>query len=52
MEAARSIHWERAQRTAVAETPAGAHVWFPDALVNTCHNAVDRSRALRRKGKC
>ena len=41
MEAARKIDWDRAPTRAFADQgPAGE--WFPDAMVNTCWNAVDR----------
>ncbi len=41
MEAAQKIDWTRApSRAFVDQGPAGE--WFPDAMVNTCWNAVDR----------
>ncbi|MGL5113824.1 MAG: propionyl-CoA synthetase [Beijerinckiaceae bacterium] len=42
LEAARAIDWFRAPRRAF-DTDAGVYGrWYPDAIVNTCHNAVDR----------
>jgi len=42
LEAARAIDWERFPTKALDDSNAPLHEWFPDGLVNTCHNAVDR----------
>jgi propionyl-CoA synthetase len=41
-EAARAIDWEREPEQILDETRAPFYRWFPDGILNTCHNAVDR----------
>jgi propionyl-CoA synthetase len=41
-EAARTIDWEREPEQILDETRAPFYRWFPDGILNTCHNAVDR----------
>lgn len=39
LDAAKGLEWDRAPQTAYdPETD----IWFPDGMLNTCHNAVDR----------
>ncbi|MEE8663036.1 MAG: AMP-binding protein [Acetobacter sp.] len=40
--AARRITWKQAPVTSCRTRADGWHDWFPDATLNTCHNAVDR----------
>jgi propionyl-CoA synthetase len=40
--AARHVTWQQAPVSACRERRDGWHDWFPDATLNTCHNAVDR----------
>ncbi|WP_048884008.1 AMP-binding protein, partial [Komagataeibacter intermedius] len=42
LEAAQRITWKQAPMTACRTRADGWHDWFPDATLNTCHNAVDR----------
>ena len=42
LNAAREIDWIKPPSQALDATRAPLYEWFPDALVNTCHNAVDR----------
>jgi propionyl-CoA synthetase len=50
-EAARGIDWEAAPRR-IFDPAAGPYGrWFPDARLNTCHNAVDRHVAAGRGGQ-
>ncbi|GBQ09266.1 acetyl-CoA synthetase [Komagataeibacter rhaeticus] len=42
LEAAQRITWKQAPVTACRARADGWHDWFPDATLNTCHNAVDR----------
>jgi propionyl-CoA synthetase len=42
MRAAEAIDWQRAPSRALDDTRAPLYGWFPDAVGNTCHNAVDR----------
>uniref|UniRef100_UPI0030F45D8D AMP-binding protein n=1 Tax=Streptomyces sp. GSL17-111 TaxID=3121596 RepID=UPI0030F45D8D len=41
-EAARAVAWHRPPRQVLDGTGAPYHRWFPDGLLNTCYNAVDR----------
>ncbi|MBK1657048.1 AMP-binding protein [Paracraurococcus ruber] len=50
-EAARRIDWDRAPDR-ILDPAAGPYGrWFPDARLNTCHNAVDRHVASGRGGQ-
>ncbi|MCP1197551.1 AMP-binding protein [Acetobacter senegalensis] len=40
--AAQRITWKQPPVTACRTRENGWHDWFPDATLNTCHNAVDR----------
>jgi propionyl-CoA synthetase len=40
--AATAIDWEREPATILATDNAPFYRWFPDGVLNTCHNAVDR----------
>ncbi|MGS0646484.1 AMP-binding protein [Komagataeibacter melomenusus] len=42
LEAAQRITWKQAPMIACRTRADGWHDWFPDATLNTCHNAVDR----------
>ncbi|RMF36227.1 MAG: propionyl-CoA synthetase, partial [Alphaproteobacteria bacterium] len=42
MQAAEAIDWVRPPSRALFAEKAPIYEWFSDALVNTCHNAVDR----------
>ena len=42
LEAARAIDWVEPPRRARVDTGGPVPVWFADAMVNTCWNAVDR----------
>ncbi|EKE44147.1 inorganic polyphosphate/ATP-NAD kinase [Oceaniovalibus guishaninsula JLT2003] len=42
MERARAIDWDRFPTRALDDSRAPFYEWFPDGMVNTCHNAVDR----------
>ena len=42
LKAAEEIDWFTAPRTAFDETLGAYGRWFPDAVVNTCYNCVDR----------
>ncbi|MEX2622398.1 MAG: propionyl-CoA synthetase [Acidimicrobiia bacterium] len=41
-EAAEMIDWYKPPRTILDESHAPFYRWFPDGLMNTCHNALDR----------
>ncbi|WP_328469757.1 propionyl-CoA synthetase [Actinoplanes sp. NBC_00393] len=41
-EAAAAIEWERAPERILDDSAAPIFRWFPDAELNTCHNALDR----------
>jgi len=41
-DAAAAIDWHRAPDRILDESRAPFYRWFPDAELNTCHNAVDR----------
>ena len=42
MKAADHIDWDRAPSYALDARKAPLYEWYPDAMVNTCYNAVDR----------
>ena len=42
MEAAADIDWVEAPGRALDDSRAPFYRWFPDGVLNTCHNAVDR----------
>ena len=42
MNAAEQIDWDRAPSYALDTRNAPLYEWYPDAMVNTCYNAVDR----------
>ncbi|WP_102109919.1 propionyl-CoA synthetase [Oceaniglobus roseus] len=42
MEQAKAIDWDRAPTFALDDSRAPFYGWYPDAMVNTCFNAVDR----------
>jgi propionyl-CoA synthetase len=42
LNAAREIDWVKPPSQALDASCAPLYEWFPDALVNTCYNAVDR----------
>ena len=42
MNAAKQIDWDRAPSYALDAANAPLYQWYPDAMVNTCYNAVDR----------
>jgi propionyl-CoA synthetase len=48
MQAAEGIDWVRKPSKALEDAKAPIYEWFPDALVNTCWNAVDRHVAAGR----
>jgi propionyl-CoA synthetase len=47
-EAARGIDWDRAPKRIFDAAQGVYGRWFPDAALNTCHNAVDRHIAAGR----
>ena len=47
-EAARGIDWDRAPQRIFDASMGVYGRWFPDAALNTCHNAVDRHVAAGR----
>lgn len=42
MEAAEAIDWVKPPSRALDDSRAPLYEWYTDAVVNTCHNAVDR----------
>ena len=48
MEAASAIDWQKAPTEALDSSRPPFHRWFPDGVMNTCHNAVDRHVAAGR----
>jgi propionyl-CoA synthetase len=42
LDAARAIDWERRPSRALDASAAPIYRWFPDGVLNTCHNALDR----------
>ncbi|RBI86614.1 propionyl-CoA synthetase [Rhodosalinus halophilus] len=51
LEAARGIDWDRFPETALDASKAPLYEWFPDGMVNTCWNAVDRHVEAGRGGQ-
>ena len=47
LDAAQAVDWFEAPRTAFAPDMGVYGRWFPDAVVNTCYNTVDRHVATR-----
>ena len=41
-EQAAAIDWERAPERILDDSRAPLYHWFPDGVLNTCHNAFDR----------
>ena len=41
-ELAGAIDWERAPEQILDDSRAPLYAWFPDGVLNTCHNALDR----------
>ncbi|MGR3515325.1 MAG: propionyl-CoA synthetase [Paracoccaceae bacterium] len=42
LDAAQAIDWVTSPTKALDDSRAPIYEWFPDGMVNTCHNAVDR----------
>ena len=42
LEAAKSIDWERTPSRALDSDNPPFYRWYPDGILNTCHNALDR----------
>ena len=42
LDAARAIDWQTAPSRALDDAAAPLYRWFPDGVMNTCHNALDR----------
>ncbi|ROZ64068.1 propionyl-CoA synthetase [Kocuria soli] len=42
LDAAQRVDWETAPTKALDDSNAPIYRWFPDGVLNTCHNAVDR----------
>jgi propionyl-CoA synthetase len=42
LDAARAIDWDRAPTRALDDSAAPLYRWYPDGVLNTCHNALDR----------
>jgi propionyl-CoA synthetase len=42
LERAGAIDWERAPQRALDDSRAPLYAWYPDGVLNTCHNALDR----------
>ncbi|EST29249.1 hypothetical protein N566_22150 [Streptomycetaceae bacterium MP113-05] len=42
LEAAQAVLWHRTPEHALDGTDAPYHRWFPDGMLNTCYNALDR----------
>ena len=47
-EAAAAVEWVRPPERILDRSAAPIYRWFPDAVMNTCHNAVDRHVAAGR----
>src|SRR4051795_9154968 len=41
-DAAQAVHWTRPPVQILDDSAAPIYRWFPDAQLNTCHNALDR----------
>jgi propionyl-CoA synthetase len=50
-DAAGAIDWIRAPERILDDSAAPIYRWFPDAELNTCHNALDRHVAAGRGGQ-
>ncbi|GAA1862234.1 propionyl-CoA synthetase [Paeniglutamicibacter psychrophenolicus] len=48
LRAATSIDWEREPATGLDASRAPINAWFPDGMLNVCHNALDRHVAAGR----
>src|SRR6266545_3908634 len=46
--AAAAIDWDTAPTRALDDSAAPLYRWFPDGVLNTCHNALDRHVAVGR----
>ena len=51
LEAAGAIDWERPPTRALDDSAAPFSRWFPDGVLNTCHNALDRHADGGRAGQ-
>ena len=51
LEAAGAIDWEQAPTRALDGSEAPIYRWFPDGVLNTCHNALDRHADGGRAGQ-
>jgi propionyl-CoA synthetase len=51
LEAAQKISWTSAPRSALDSSRAPLYGWFPDGILNTCYNALDRHVAEGRGGQ-
>ncbi|HEV2783140.1 MAG TPA: propionyl-CoA synthetase [Actinophytocola sp.] len=49
--AARAIDWDRPPARALDDTTPPLYRWFPDGVLNTCHNALDRHVEAGRGGQ-
>ncbi|WP_424184223.1 propionyl-CoA synthetase [Actinokineospora sp. G85] len=49
--AAEAVDWVREPEKALDSTAAPFYRWFPDGVLNTCHNALDRHVAAGRGGQ-
>ncbi len=47
-QAARAITWSRQPNTVLDDSAAPFYRWYPDAVMNTCYNALDRHVAAGR----
>jgi non-ribosomal peptide synthetase component F len=47
LEAAQRIDWMQPPSTALDSSRAPVYQWFPDGVLNTCHNALDRHLETR-----
>ncbi|RCW38756.1 propionyl-CoA synthetase [Halopolyspora algeriensis] len=52
LQAAESIDWVRSPARALDDSRAPFYRWFPDGVLNTCHNALDRHVATGRGEQC
>jgi len=51
LDAAGALDWDRAPTRALDDSAAPLYRWFPDGVLNTCHNALDRHVAAGRGGQ-
>lgn len=42
LEAAAGIDWDTVPETAIDDSAAPIYRWYPDGMLNICHNALDR----------